>query len=148
MVQINYYQTKHIYFPLSSCIYLLFTDQPNLFDNSNLHSSYHTNCHPQITFCNLDFMTEYPSPYDLLTWAYKSVGVSIINAALNHIDQKLFFNKIRSQQNISNQIVNNTFSTFFVPNKFVTFLITQTNHEWQLNIKNKINYHDRIYKDI
>ena len=38
---------------ISSCIYLTFTDQPNLLVNSGVHPSLQSNCHHQIIYCKL-----------------------------------------------------------------------------------------------
>ena len=49
-------EPTHIQTNSSSCINLIFTNQPNLFVNSGVHSSLHPNCHHQIvhTSFNLD----------------------------------------------------------------------------------------------
>ena len=137
----------HILPASSSCIDLIFTDQPNLVVDSGVHSSLHTNCHHQITYCNINLMIVYPSPYERLVCDYKRASESVINAGLNKVDWEfLFSNKSVNQQVvIFNQSVMNGFSNF-VPNKFVTFndrdplLMT-------LNIKDKINYRNNIYRE-
>ena len=44
----------HILPNSSSCINLIFTDQPNYLIDSGIHPSLHSNCHYQITFCKLN----------------------------------------------------------------------------------------------
>ena len=44
----------------SSCIGFVFTSQPNLVMESGLHSSFHPNCHHQITFAKFNIKTFYP----------------------------------------------------------------------------------------
>ena len=46
----------------SSCIDLVFTDQPNLSVNSGVHASLHPNCHHQIVYSNFNLNTYYPLP--------------------------------------------------------------------------------------
>ena len=43
-------EPTHISITSSSCIDIIFTSQPNLINNSGLHSSLHSNCHHQIVF--------------------------------------------------------------------------------------------------
>ena len=49
----------------SSCIDLIFTDQPNLTFNSGIHPSFHVKCHLQIIHCKFNLMIVYP-PYERL----------------------------------------------------------------------------------
>ena len=44
----------HIIGNSSSCIYLIFTSQPNLIMESGVHSSLHPNCHDQITYAKFN----------------------------------------------------------------------------------------------
>lgn len=53
----------HILQNLSSCIDLLFTNQPNLITNSGVHSSLHPTCHHQVIFANIDLKIQFPPPY-------------------------------------------------------------------------------------
>ena len=46
-------QPVHRLLQISSCIYLTFTDQPNLLVNSGVHPSLQSNCHHQIIYCKL-----------------------------------------------------------------------------------------------
>ena len=61
----------HIQTNISSCIDLIFTDQPNLSMNSGVHSSLHPNCHHHIVHSSFNFNIHYPPPYQRLTWDYK-----------------------------------------------------------------------------
>ena len=109
--------------PASSlCINLIFIDQLKLVVDSGVHPSFHTNCHHQITYCNINLMIVYSPPYERLVWDYIRANESVINAALNKVDWEfLFSNKsVTKQVIIFNQSVMNVFSNF-VPNKFVTF---------------------------
>ena len=50
----------------SSCIDLIFTDQPNYVLDCGTHPSLHPNCLHQVTFCKLNLKVEYPPPYERL----------------------------------------------------------------------------------
>ena len=50
----------HILPQSSSCIDLIFIDQPNLVIDSGVHFSLHVNCHHQITHCRLKLKTVFP----------------------------------------------------------------------------------------
>ena len=66
----------HILPASSSCIDLIFTDQPNLVVDSGVHLSLHPNCHHQITYYNINFMIVNPPPYERLVWDYKRANES------------------------------------------------------------------------
>ena len=53
----------HILQHSSSCIDLIFVNQPNLVIDSGIHPSLHQNCHHQIIFCKLYLKIEYPPSY-------------------------------------------------------------------------------------
>ena len=61
-------QPTHLLPQNSSCIDLIFTDQPNLIVHSGVHLSLHLNCHHQITYCKLNLNTEYVPPYEHFVW--------------------------------------------------------------------------------
>ena len=44
----------------TSCIDLIFTNQPNLVIDSGVHPSLHTNCHHQILYCKLNLHIKFP----------------------------------------------------------------------------------------
>ena len=52
----------------SSCIDLIFTNQPNLSVNSGVHASLHPNCHRQIIHSSFNLNISYPPPYQRLIW--------------------------------------------------------------------------------
>ena len=53
-------EPTHIQSSSSSCIDLIFTDQPNLSVNCGVHASLHSNCHHQITYCSFNLDIYYP----------------------------------------------------------------------------------------
>ena len=74
----------------SSCIDLIFTDQPNLAVNSGVHPSLHVKFHHMIV---------YPPPYEYLVWDCKRANTDAIISSINQTDWGfLFFNKNIHQQ--------------------------------------------------
>ena len=60
-------EPTHMQTNSSSCIDLIFTDQPNLPMNSGVYSSLHPNCHHQIVHSSFNLNIHYPPPYQRLT---------------------------------------------------------------------------------
>ena len=56
----------------SSCIDLIFKNQPNFVIDSGVQPSLHPNCHLQIAFSKLSLKFEYPTLYERLLWDYKN----------------------------------------------------------------------------
>ena len=122
----------HILPNSSTCIDLIFTDQPNLVVDSGVHPSLHTNCHHQITFCKFNLITEYPPPYQHLVWDYKRANVNSIKQALYQVNwSTILSNKdVHQQVNILNSIILNVF-TNYVSNKVITMMI-KIHLGWQI----------------
>ena len=55
-------EPTHLQISNSSCIGLIFTDQPNLSVNSGVHASLHPNCHHQIVHSSFNLNISYPPP--------------------------------------------------------------------------------------
>ena len=129
----------HILKNSSSCIDLIFTDQPNLITDSGTHPSLHPNCHHNITFCKINLKITYPPRYRRLMWDFKRANISSIRKAIKMVDwQFMFLNKNTHEQvAIFNDILMNIFSNY-IPNKYVT--IDNRDPPWMTEkIKNKIN---------
>ena len=139
---------KHILPNSSSCIDLIFTDQPNLVVDSGVCPSLHPNCHHQITFSKYNLPVEYPSPYESLVLNYNKANIEPIKQAAMQINWKnLFLNNkdVRQQVRKLNDTVINIFSNF-LPNKKVT--LDDRNPFWMTEyIKTKIQQRDNIYKN-
>ena len=58
----------HILPNSSSCIDLIFTNQPNLVTESGVYPSLQLKCHYQIVFAKLNLNVEYPPLYERLIW--------------------------------------------------------------------------------
>ena len=75
----------------SSCIDLIFIDQPNLVIDSGAHSSLHASYHHQVTHCKLNLKIVFPPPSERLVWNYKKADVTVIRKALDLVNWNLFF---------------------------------------------------------
>ena len=88
--------------------------------DSGVHPSLHSNCHPQITYCKLNLITNYPPPYDRQVWDNKKADTTLIKKALSQVKWYLFDKKdVIYQVKILNDTITNVFSNF-VPNKILT----------------------------
>ena len=70
----------------SSCIDLIFTNQPNLVTGSGVHPSLHPKCHHQIVFVKLSLKVEYSLLYVRLIWDHKNTDIPSINRAIDIFD--------------------------------------------------------------
>ena len=81
----------HIIEKNSSCIDLIFTQQPNVVTFSGVHASLQINCHPQITFAHINLLTEYPPPYHRLIWDYSNVDILSIRKSISSLNWSHLF---------------------------------------------------------
>ena len=134
----------HILPNSSSCIGLIFTNQPNLVTESGVHPSFHPKCHHQIVFANLNLKEEYPPLYECLIWDYKYADIPSINRAIDIFDWGNSFEgkNVHEQIHIFNKTILNTFHNY-IPNK--TILCNDKDPPWFnneirkiLTMKNKI----------
>ena len=70
----------------SSCIDLIFTNQPNLSVDSGVRSFLHPNCNHQIVHASFNLDIYYPSPYQRLIWDYKKADSTNIRKALDSVN--------------------------------------------------------------
>ena len=82
----------HILPSSSSCINLIFTNQPNLILNSGVHPSLQQNCYHQIIFAQINSKVYYPPPYKRLVWDYKKLNIDAINLAIKSFNWENSFN--------------------------------------------------------
>ena len=139
------HEPTHIQANSSSCIDLVFTDQPNLSVNSGVHASLHPNCHHQITHSNFNLNIYYPPPYQRVIWDYKKADANIIRKALDSVNwERLFDGKNINAQVISlNETILNVFRN--VPNKYIT--IDDKDPVWMNEIiKSKIKTKNLLFK--
>ena len=79
-------QPTHLLANSSSCIDLIFTDQPSLILDCGIHPSLYPNCHHQIAYCKLDLKIVYPSSYQRRVWDFKKANIDSIRKAIKMID--------------------------------------------------------------
>ena len=107
-------EPTHILPSSSSCIDLIFTDQPSLVVRPGAHPSLHANCHHQITYCKLNLKTEYRLLYQSLLWNFKKADITSIRKAILIVNWEfLFFNKsVHEQVFTFNNTLTNIFSNY------------------------------------
>ena len=123
----------------SSCIDLIFTDQPSLIVDCGIHPSLHPNCHHQIVYCKLDLKIVYPPPYQRHVWDFKRANIDSIRKAIKMIDWHfMLLNKnVHEQVSTFNTTLMDIFSNY-IPNKYIT--VDDKTPPWMTEaIKNKIN---------
>ena len=136
----------HILPSSSSCIDLIFTNQPNLVNKSGVYSALHINCHHQITFAEIDFRLFFPPPYDRRIWHYNRCDIEGIRRSIDILDwERLFSNKNVNQQVVTfNSTLMNILSNF-IPNEVIT--INDKDPPWISNfIKQKISQKNELFK--
>ena len=79
----------------SSCIYLIFSDQPNLIVDSGVHPSLHSNCYHWITYCKVNLNIKYLPPYQHLAWDYNKANVESIKKSIESVNWKLYMEEIK-----------------------------------------------------
>ena len=84
-------EPTHILKNSSSCIDLIFTDQPNLITDSGTHPSLPPNCHHNITFCKINLKITYPPLYRRLVWNFKRATISSVRKAIKMVDWQFMF---------------------------------------------------------
>ena len=97
-------EPTHIRKNSSSCIDLIFTNQPNLIFNRGTHPSLHENCQHQIIFAKARLRVEYPLPYKRYVWNYAKANVHGINKAISQFNWQGSFTNlpINKQVNLFN----------------------------------------------
>ena len=86
-------EPTHLKTSNSSCIDLIFTDQPNLSVNSGVHASLHPKCHYQIVHSSFNLNIPYPLPYQRLVWDYKKADSNNIRKALDSVNWERLFDQ-------------------------------------------------------
>ena len=76
---------------VSSCIDLIFTNQPNIVLDSGVHSSLNPKCHHQIIY---SMKIEYSPLYTCEIWDYNKAKTDLINRSIENNDcRNLFLGK-------------------------------------------------------
>ena len=127
----------HILPNSSSCIDLIFTNQPNLVTVSGVHPSLHPKCHHQIVFAKLNLKVDYPPLYERLIWDYKNADIPSINCAIDIFDWGNSFKSknVHERVHFFNKIILNIFHKYIL-NK--TILCNDKDPPWFDNEIRKI----------
>ena len=139
-------EPTHILNNSSSCIDLIFTDEPNLVINSGTHLSLHLNCHHKITHFKIYLKITYPPPHKRLVWDFKRANIPSIRKAIKMVDWRfMFLNKsVHDQVSIFSNTLINIFSNY-IPHRYVT--VDDRDPPWMTEIiKNKIKLKSSLYK--
>ena len=94
-------EPTHVQRNSSSCIDLIFTDQPSLVTNNGVHASLHSSCHHQIIHCTFNLNIVYPPFYQCLLWNYKKADVSKIQKA----QQLVNWDRLLDNKNVDSQVL-------------------------------------------
>ena len=118
----------HILQHFSSCIDLIFVNQPNLVIDSGI-------CHHQVIFYKLNLKFAYPLNYAREVWEYGKAQTVLINRAIDQFDWfNLFLDvNINEQVTLFSRTILNIFHNV-VPNKIFFFLFLERK---KLYFKNK-----------
>ena len=136
----------HVQTSNSSCIDLIFTDQPKLSRNSGVHALLHPNCHHQIVYSSLNLKISYPPPYQRLVWDYKKADSKNIKKALDPVNWERLFDQldINAQVVAFNETILNVFRNY-VPYKYIS--IDDKDLVWMNEkIKTKIKEKNLFYQ--
>ena len=121
----------------SSCVDLIFTNQPNLVPENGVYPSLHPKCHHQIVFAKLNLNVEYPPLYERLIWDYKNADIPSINCAIDIFDWGNSFKSknVHERVHFFNKIILNIFHNYIL-NK--TILCNDKDPPWFDNEIRKI----------
>ena len=78
-------EPTHILPSFTSCIDLIFTNQPNLVINSGTHPSLHQYCHDHVIFAQINLEVYYFPPHKQLVPDYKKANIDTINSAIKSL---------------------------------------------------------------
>ena len=139
-------EPTHILPNSSSCIDLLFTNQPNMIIKSGTYSSLHPNCHHQIIYANINFKLFYPPPYERQVWHYNRGDIVGLKQSIENIDwSREFLNlNVNQQVELFNNYLMNIFQNY-IPNEIIT--INDMDPPWITDkIRNKIRCKNELYR--
>ena len=110
-------EPTHLQTSNTSCIDLIFTDQPKLSVNPGVHASLHPICHDQIVHSSFNLNKFYTPPYQRLVWDYKKANLKNVNS----INWERLFEQlgINAQVAAFNEAILSVFRNY-VLNKYIT----------------------------
>ena len=138
-------EATHILPNSSTCIDLLFTNQPNLIIEARVYPSLHPNCHHQIIFAKINFEIFFPPIYDRQIWHYNNADINGIRASINNVNWDSVFLgiNVNKQVELFNNYILNIFHNF-IPNEIIS--IGESDPPWITdNIRKNISHKDNLY---
>ena len=114
-------EPTHILTNSASCIYLIFTSQPNLVMHSGVQPSLHPNCYHQVIFAKFNLFIFYPPPCKRLVWYYQQANTDLIKRAIELFDweKRLSNLDVNKQVSVFNETIMNIFEDF-IPHETMT----------------------------
>ena len=137
-------EPTHIQRQSVSCIYLIFSSQPNLVMST--HSSLHQNCQHQI-FAKFNLEFNCPPPYEREVWHFKKANTGHIKRAINGFpwDRSFANLDINDKVYLFHKTIKNILSNF-VPHETITF--NDRDPPWiNSQVKHLINEKNVMYKN-
>ena len=131
----------------SSCIDLMFTSQPNLVMDAEVHPSLHANCNHQIVYAKFNLKIHYPPPYEREFWHFHKADINLIRRAMNEFNwERAFFNlDINEMVSVCNTTIKNIMANF-IPHE--TIICDDRDPPWINNrIKKLIYERNSLYED-
>ena len=128
------------------CVDLIFTSQPNLVAESEVHLSLHSNFHHQIVFAKFNLMISYSPPYSKEDWHYREANTDLVRTATSNLNWEKVYNT-----NVTNKvsIFNETILT--VPSNYIsheTLTCDDKDSQWfKSRIKSLWQDKNKLYKD-
>ena len=136
----------HILENTSSCIDLIFTNQPKFLLDSGVHSTLHPKCHHKVIDSKLNLKTEKPPPYTPEILDHNKAETDLINLSIENVDwSNVFLGKsVHEHAKLFNQTILNIFHNF-IPNK--TILCDDQDSPWMNEkIKSLIKKKNAFYR--
>ena len=140
-------EPTHIIGDSKSCIDLIFTDQPNLFIESGVHTSFHEQCHHQIIYGKLSVSNISLPPYTRRIWHYDKADLVAIMKSIEMFSWREHLDKIscpNEQVKLLNEVLLNIYSNF-IPNQVKTVKPRQAPWITQA-VKNFLRKKNHAYK--
>ena len=140
-------EATHILPNSSTCIDLLFTNQPNIIIEAGVLPSLHPNCHHQIIYAKINFEIFFPPTYHRHIWHYSKADVNGIRESINRINwDRVFLDiNVNKQVELFNNYIMNIFYNF-IPNE--TISINDNDPPWITEIiRMKIAHKNYLYKN-
>ena len=128
------------------CVDLIFTSQPNLVAESEVHLSLHSNFHHQIVFAKFNLMISYSPPYSKEDWHYREANTDLVRTAISNLNwEKVYNTNVTNKVSIFNETILNVLSNY-IPRETLT--CDDKDPPWfKSRIKSLWQDKNKLYKD-